>query len=134
MTTLTQKIFQLSAPYSNQYQGTSPRVLFVCSAGILRSPTAAALMHTLKGWNTRSCGVESYALVPLSVNLILWANKIVFMEDEHLQKALRTFEAVDYESDIKERAIVLGISDDYEYMNMTLLLLLTERIDYLVKF
>lgn len=41
--TLTDKIFQLTTPYDNPYQGKTPRWLFVCSAGLLRSPTGAAV-------------------------------------------------------------------------------------------
>lgn len=131
---LTAKIFELSAPYNNPYQGTAPRVLFVCSAGILRSPTAAALAANEFGWNTRACGVHDHALIPLSVNLILWAHRIVFMENYLLEDAICKFELVDYGSDIKERAIILGIEDDYCYMDVELQNLLRERIEYLVKF
>ena len=36
-------IFKTSAPYNNPYQTDRPRWLFVCSAGLLRSPTGAAM-------------------------------------------------------------------------------------------
>lgn len=119
--TLTEKIFQLSAPFNNPYQGDYKRLLFVCSAGLLRSPTGAA-HYAKKGFNTRSCGSnQAYALINLSVNLIMWAHKIVFVNDENYKQALRTFEDVDCESDIKERAIVLDIQDNFEYNNQHLI-------------
>ncbi len=33
------EIFKTTAPYNNYSQGSAPRWLFVCSAGLLRSPT-----------------------------------------------------------------------------------------------
>ena len=63
-------IFRTNAPYSNPYQGRAPRWLFVCSAGLLRSPTGAA-MAIERGINARSCGSNfNYALIPCSANLI----------------------------------------------------------------
>lgn len=111
--TMTAKIFELSAPYSNVYQSTRKRWLFVCSAGLLRSPTGAAVGTEL-GANTRSCGSSSYALIPLSVNLIMWADKIFFVNRENYVEALTTFADTGYETDIAEKAVVFDIPDDYE--------------------
>lgn len=111
--TLTQKIFELSAPYNNPYQGPGRRILFVCSAGLLRSPTAADVA-TRMGFNARSCGSSDCALIPLSVNLILWADTIVFVEHSNYTKAVETFTPVDYHEDIISKAVVWGLPDDYE--------------------
>jgi hypothetical protein len=59
-------------------------ILFVCSAGLLRSATAANIFAK-RGWNTRSCGSMDYALIPISVNLIYWADKIYFMSKVNLE-------------------------------------------------
>jgi len=60
------EIFNTTAPYNNYNQGSTPRWLFVCSAGLLRSPTGAALA-VKKGINARSCGSAlDYALIPIS--------------------------------------------------------------------
>ena len=53
--TLTNKIFLLNAPYDNPYQGDRRRILFVCSAGLLRSPTGAHV-GSVRGYNTRAAG------------------------------------------------------------------------------
>ncbi len=112
--TKTQQIFKLSAPYDNPYQGNATRLLFVCSAGLLRSPTGAAV-GIKRGYNTRSCGSDaSYALIPLSVNLIEWANHIVFVNHENYLQSITDFEAVGYDEDIKSKAIVLNIPDNYD--------------------
>jgi predicted protein tyrosine phosphatase len=86
----TAAIFELECPYDNMYQGNASRYLFVCSAGLLRSPTAAKVAMEL-GYNARSCGSADYALIPISVNLIHWANKIFFVEEANYLQAEETF-------------------------------------------
>lgn len=110
--TMTAKIFALSAPYDNPYQSSRKRWLFVCSAGLLRSPTGAAVATDL-GVNARSCGSSSYALIPLSVNLIMWAEKIFFVNKENYMEAMCNFEAVGYDTNIEEKSVVLDIPDIY---------------------
>ena len=127
--TLTEKIFQHTAPYNNPYQGDAKRLLFVCSAGLLRSPTGANQSGT-RGFNTRSCGSnQAYALVNLSVNLILWAHRIVFVNFENFKQAIDTFAPVDYESTIKEKSIVLDIPDNFEYNNPILIKHFERQLD-----
>ena len=114
MQTKTQQIFQLTAPYNNPYQGKEPRLLFVCSVGLLRSPTCADIATKL-GFNARSCGSDSAALIPLSTNLLYWADTIIFVNTENKLQALFTFQ--DQEgciSIIHHKGIVMGIQDDYE--------------------
>jgi predicted protein tyrosine phosphatase len=110
-------IFNTTAPYSNPYQGNTPRWLFVCSAGLLRSPTGAALA-VKHGINSRSCGSNfNYALVPCSANLINWAEKIIFVNPENLFQLEDNFIAhKDLLDQIEQKKIVLSIPDSYEYM------------------
>ena len=120
MKTKTQEIFELSCPYGHSSQGHHPKYLFVCSAGLLRSPTFAKVLTEI-GYNTRSCGSESYALIPLSVNLIFWADKIFFMEEFNYEGALATFSKdEDTLQEIKSKHIILGIEDKYDYNCPTL--------------
>ena len=65
---------------NNEYQGNYTRTLCVCSAGLLRSPTTAAVLQKEFGRNTRSAGTMDYALIPISEALIMWADEIVVME------------------------------------------------------
>jgi len=111
--TRTKQIFSLTAPYNNRYQGTQTRLLFVCSVGMLRSPTAADVASKI-GYNTRSCGEDEMALIPLSVNLIEWADKILFMSPENYINSMKNFESCGYDVDIHEKAIRLSIDDDYD--------------------
>jgi predicted protein tyrosine phosphatase len=111
-------IFTTSAPYSNPYQGSSERWLFVCSAGLLRSPTGAALA-VKHGINARSCGSNfNYALIPCSANLINWANKIIFVNKENLWQLEDNFLGhQDLLDQIDRKKIVLNIPDNFEYMD-----------------
>jgi predicted protein tyrosine phosphatase len=116
--TKNSSIFQTNAPYANQYQGQAPRWLFVCSAGLLRSPTGAA-MAVHRNINARSCGSNfNYALVPCSANLINWAQKIVFVNGENLWQLEDNFLGhQDLLEQIDRKQIVLNIPDNFEYMD-----------------
>jgi predicted protein tyrosine phosphatase len=77
----------------NPYQGSYKKVLFVCSAGLLRSATAA---HTFSAepynWNTRTAGIGiEYALNPVTEALLEWADKVYCMEKEHLDDMKHIF-------------------------------------------
>lgn len=125
MISKTDALFQLTAPYANPYQGTDKRLLFVCSAGLLRSATAANLFAK-KGFNTRSCGSHEYALIPLSINLIAWADQIIFVNKENYLTSVDKFSK---SRDLIEKSQVLKIPDDYEYNNPTLIKLLEEQVN-----
>ena len=111
-------IFATTAPYSNPYQGKTERWLFVCSAGLLRSPTGAT-MAAQRGINARSCGSNfNYALIPCSANLINWADKIIFVNKENLWQLEDNYVGHEYLlSQIERKAIVLDIPDNFEYMD-----------------
>jgi predicted protein tyrosine phosphatase len=68
----------------NEYQGSFMRVLTVCSAGLLRSPTIArVLTRDFDNVNTRAVGTSSdYALVPLDMVHLKWAHLIICANDE----------------------------------------------------
>lgn len=91
------------------------RLVFVCSAGMLRSATGAKAFAA-KGHNTRSCGTHAYALIPLSANLINWADAIYFAANENWHKAIGTFaEHPDLVAMLQEKSQVFGIPDIYDY-------------------
>ena len=125
------EIFKTTAPYNNYSQGSDPRWLFVCSAGLLRSPTGAALA-TKKGLNARSCGsAVDYALIPISANLIMWAEKIVFVNKENYRESLELFK--DYQmlhNLLVMRSLVLDIPDMFNYNDLELLIEFEKQIDW----
>lgn len=126
--TKTDIIFQLTSPYDNIFQGTDKRLLFVCSAGLLRSATAANLFAK-RGFNTRSCGSAPYALIPLSANLIAWADKIYFVNKSNILEAINTFAGKkEYLEMIEDKSTVLDIPDIYSYNEEELVKLLEEQV------
>ena len=68
----------------NHHQGIMPRILCVCSAGLLRSPTLAwVLSNPPYNCNTRAVGVsEEYALIPIELVHLEWADAIFCMDDD----------------------------------------------------
>lgn len=108
---------------SNPYQGEFKKVLCVCSAGLLRSPTAAwVLGQEPFGFNTRAAGLsEEYALVLVDKVLIHWADEIVCMNESQSKdiKAIGTKP--------NQLVICLGIPDNFSYRDPELIRLITER-------
>ena len=103
----------------------------MCSAGLLRSPTGAALAIR-KGINARACGsMVDLALIPISANLIMWAQKIVFVSEENYHESLELFR--DHQrlhNLITMRALVLDIPDMYEYNDHEVIIEFEKQIDW----
>lgn len=107
---------------SNPYQGEAHKVLCVCSAGLLRSPTAANVLHKEFGYNTRACGTDTdHALIPLDTVLCHWADEIVCMESRHAH------EITAINPKFEEKLTCLQILDDYSYMDEDLQALIKQR-------
>jgi len=65
---------------SNPHQGDYKKVLCVCSAGLLRSPTTAEVLSRVFDYNTRAVGLDvDYALIPIDQYQVDWADEIVCM-------------------------------------------------------
>lgn len=114
---LTDKIRQYDkGVIHNPYQGMDKKVLFVCSAGILRSATAARIFA--RKYNTRCAGTGlEYALIPLNEILMDWADEIVFVHTSNYDQAGFYFDLIPYMTKIK----VLDIPDEYEHMDPRLI-------------
>lgn len=125
--TKTQDILRCNTPYANISQGAQKKIVFVCSVGMLRSPTAAAIGSSL-GLNTRSCGSSNLALIPLSANLIRWADLIVFMKMENYRQASDVFLDTEYWPDLAGKSLVWNIPDIYNYMDEGLVYVLESEI------
>jgi len=99
---------------TNPNQGKATKVLCLCSAGLLRSPTLANVL-TRYGYNTRAAGVTAeYALVPVDEVLVQWADKIVCVEPYVKQVLLRDFPGAEY------KTTSLDIPDRFAYMHPSL--------------
>ena len=121
MNNLSHEIRQCRAGVvNNPYQGTDRKVVFVCSMGILRSATGARLYA--HKYNTRTAGTWDDALVTLTDKLILWANQLVFVNQENYTQALRKWENdEDMVLTIQDKAVVLNIPDNFEHMHPELI-------------
>jgi predicted protein tyrosine phosphatase len=96
---------------TNPNQGSFKRVLCVCSAGLLRSPTLANVLAQ-KGYNTRSCGSsQGWALIPLDAVLLEWADEVVFVNIQNHSEAALNFDLS------KHKVKILDIPDEYTFMH-----------------
>lgn len=115
----------------NGYQGKARRVLCVCSAGVLRSPTAAYVLNREYGHNTRAVGLEQdYALIPVSEALLVWADEVVTMSAQQRKEVIELIDLlpVDHQA-LKGRIQSLGIDDDYDYGDKTLERLILDKYE-----
>lgn len=124
--TLTDVMFEAKSPYNNPYQGRDKRVLFVCSVGMLRSATAARIYA--KKYNTRAAGADQVdALIPVTSELIAWADEIVFVNQYNRDEVDKFF---DLENIGKTKKIkVLDIPDQYPHMDPQLIAAFEEQYE-----
>lgn len=110
---------------SNRHQGPYKRVLAVCSAGMLRSPTIAlTLSQPPYNYNTRAAGIEdSYALMKVDRVLLEWADEIVCADDEHQYFIKCKLN----EAQITKTIVNLKIPDRYAYRDPKMIKLIKER-------
>ena len=98
-----------------------PRVLAVCSAGLLRSASINFFLTREFDYNVRNCGITTeYALIPITEALIEWADHIVFAEQYHYEVVAENLP--------KDKSFqVLDIPDIFEYRDPDLLAMIKER-------
>ena len=114
------------ANVANRFQTPTHRVLCVCSAGLLRSPTAANVLHKEYGFNTRAAGITAeYALIPVDEALIAWADEIVWVEDDVFQQGVRNFG----DKLAHKTNTVLDIPDMYEWNHPQLRKIIKKQYD-----
>jgi predicted protein tyrosine phosphatase len=98
----------------NPFQGDAKKVLCVCSAGLLRSPTAANVLNREFYYNTRAVGhTQEYALIHVEEVHLYWADEVVCVNKD-------TLDALD--TKFRDSAIwnavdkaILSIPDQYMY-------------------
>ena len=111
---------------TNRYQNFKKhrRVVCVCSAGLLRSPTAAFVLSQ-EPWNhnTRAVGlVPEFALVPLDQVMLEWADQFVCMTQEQaFEVSCRLGNA-----GLATPVICLNIPDNFSYRDPELIRLIIE--------
>jgi predicted protein tyrosine phosphatase len=97
---------------TNKAQGTTKKVLTVCSAGLLRSATLQNFLIKEYSYNVRNCGTsQEYALIPISQALVLWADEIIFVNNDNFKEVEHELtHLVDF-----SKVFVLDIPDMYEF-------------------
>jgi predicted protein tyrosine phosphatase len=118
----------------NAYQGKHRKVLTVCSAGCLRSPTAAHILSSDPwNFNTRCAGTSSeYAIIPVTEALIVWADVILVMDKFQWNNIMDIQNKLAEESshmfEYEHKPIHnLEIDDIYDYRNPKLVEIMTEK-------
>jgi predicted protein tyrosine phosphatase len=109
---------------SNPNQGKFRRVLCVCSAGLLRSPTLAwVLSNDPYNCNTRAVGSRpEYALFPVDEVSLAWAPEIVFVNEANYDDVRRRF-------DLRTKAVyVLNVPDNFQYRDPELVKILHQEL------
>lgn len=111
MMTYTEAIWKSYSPHDNPFQGKDKKVLFVCSAGILRSATGARIYA--QKYNTRSAGSYDFALIPVTHELLLWADEVVFVNKENHDMVAERFALASFPKLVVK---VLDIPDNHCHM------------------
>lgn len=99
-------------------------VLFVCSRNRLRSPTAEQVFADWPGIETASAGLSPDAEVPVTPELLAWADTIFVMERVHRARLGERFRAHLRHA----RVICLQIPDDFDFMAPALVRLLQAKV------
>lgn len=99
-------------------------LLFVCTQNRLRSPTAEQVFADWPGVETASAGLGNEAAVPVSPELLEWADIVFVMEPVHRARLAQRFKP-----HLKRARIVcLGIPDNFDFMQPELVELLKRKV------
>lgn len=111
---------------NNPNQGPAKRVLCVCSAGLLRSPTLAWILSNKPfNFNTRSAGAaEGYALILVDEVLLRWADVVVFADEDH--KRMVSYQYKDLIDNMETH--VLNIPDAYPFKDPKLVTIAKRKL------
>jgi predicted protein tyrosine phosphatase len=101
------------------------RVLFVCTANKLRSPTAEDLFKDFGGIDVLSAGTDAEAPRPLTSALVASADLIFAMETHHRERIRKKYK----QRPVDNRIITLHIPDEYERGDPELIELLKARAE-----
>jgi predicted protein tyrosine phosphatase len=104
-------------------------LLFVCSRNRLRSPTAEAVFAELTDHAVLSAGTSADAETVVSADLVEWADIIFAMEGVHRRRLNQRFASLLR----TKRILVLGIPDEYGYMDPQLIEILKKKVSRHIK-
>lgn len=105
------------------------KLLFVCTHNKMRSRTAEAIFNNYTNCEAKSAGINSGAKVKLHSELITWADIIFVMEQKHKLYLQQNF----FLEASKKKIVVLGISDNFSFMQPKLIDLLKINVEVHLK-
>ena len=100
------------------------KLLFICSRNQWRSPTAESLFRSHAHYTARSAGTADSARIKVTVCHVEWADAIFCMEKKHADILRARFP----EALAEKTPVVLGIPDDFEFMDPELVELLRTEL------
>ena len=93
------------------------KILVICGRAKQRSLTAETIYTNSPSINVRAAGISKDSDIPVTEELIEWANRILVMENTHKSKLSRKFGHVLANKKIR----VLNIPDKFRYMDPVLI-------------
>lgn len=111
----------------NMFQGSDLRVLCVCSAGLLRSPTMARLLHrNYTNINARPVGFSTeYALIPLEKVHLFWADLVLCADGDAFSAVTQELQDNTFDRDVYN----MGIPDSFEFGDKELEKIIQAKFD-----
>jgi predicted protein tyrosine phosphatase len=104
------------------------KLLVVCSHNKWRSPTAEAIYRHDRRFSIRSAGLGQLSPHVLSQTDLLWADLLLYMEKEHLERIKKIFPNITL-----PKSINLDILDEYPYMDPKLIEILQDKIEEILR-
>jgi predicted protein tyrosine phosphatase len=101
------------------------RILFLCTANVDRSPTAADLYAGDPRYEVRSAGLAPFARVPVDRELLNWADRVFVMDEK--REGHRTLLRVRF-PDVSRQVVDLDVEDLWRRGHPQLVRLLRRRL------
>jgi predicted protein tyrosine phosphatase len=101
------------------------RILFLCTAGVDRSPTAADLYADDPRYEVRAAGLAPFAREPVDQELVAWADRIFVMDET--RERHRTLLRVRFPA-LRREIVDLDVEDRWRRGHAELVRLLRRRL------
>lgn len=101
-------------------------ILFICSRNKWRSRTAETIFKKNGQHQIRSAGTENSARIRLNQKMLNWAEIVFVMEQKYERRIIENFNFNENETEL----IVLEIPDNYQYMDVELIEILEQDVNY----
>lgn len=92
-------------------------ILFICSRNEWRSRTAEVIFSESQEHVVRSAGTAASARIKVNEAMLLWADRVFCMENEHRDMLKKRFPTETRDLEL----IVLYIEDEYKFMDPELI-------------